>query len=305
MSAAAALRRRLAERRILLVPGVTAALYARLAQRAGMEAIFITGAGVANVEFGVPDLGITTMTETVEAARRIIGAVDVPVIVDADTGYGGHLNVMRTVAELERAGAAALIIEDQREPKRCGHFEGKSLAEPLEMVGRLVAARRARSDPDLVIIARTDAIATEGLDGALRRARLYVEAGADVIFVEAPRDGGELAAIPGAVGAPCLVNMVEGGVTPLLPLAELERLGFAIALYANLALRVAASSVGEAFAILRRDGASSALADRMLSWEDRQALVGLPAALEIDRAIAAEAGDIAGRGGQPLHSKRG
>jgi 2-methylisocitrate lyase-like PEP mutase family enzyme len=290
---ARALRARLAAPNILLVPGVTNALYARLAKVAGMEAVFITGAGVANESFGVPDLGITTLSEIAETARRIVAAVDIPVIADADTGYGGRLNVMRTVRELEQAGVAALILEDQREPKRCGHFDGKELVAPREMVERLVAARRARVNPDLMIFARTDAIAVEGLDGALARARLYVQAGADAIFVEAPRTREELAAIAPAVSAvPCVINVVEGGATPILPLAELEELGFSVALYANVALRVAARSVGDAFATLLRDGGSTSMTDRMLTWEDRQSLVNLTEWERISCEITAEAAGV-------------
>ncbi len=298
-SAAARLRQRLEDERIVLVPGVTNALYARIAQRAGMEAAFVTGAGVANTSFGVPDLGMVTMTEVVENTRRIADAVDLPIIADADTGYGGHLNAMRAVRLLEDAGVAGLIIEDQREPKRCGHFSGKQLVGTDEMVEKLVAARRARRDEQLLLFARTDAIAVEGLERALERARTYARAGADVIFVEAPRTTDEMAAIPQAVDVPCLVNLVEGGVTPVLELDRLQEMGFRLALYANLALRVAAASVAAAFATLRRDGTSDGLLDRMLSWEQRQELVGLETWSALDRDIAAEARAILDAAGQP------
>ena len=180
----------------------------------------MTGAGVANADFGVPDLGLTTATEVVEAARRIATAVEIPVIADADTGYGGPLNVIRTVRELERAGAAALIIEDQRAPKRCGHFDGKSLVEPLEMVERIVAAGHARSDPDLVLFARSDAIAIEGFDGALEPARACTSTPAPTRSSSRRRaTEAEMAAVAASLPVPCLINLVEGGVTPLLPLA--------------------------------------------------------------------------------------
>ncbi len=291
-SKAAQLRERLEQDKIILVPGVTNALHARLAERAGLEAVFVTGAGVANTNYGVPDLGMVTMTEVVESNALVANAVDVPVIADADTGYGGHLNAMRAVRELEAAGVGALILEDQREPKRCGHFKGKELVAPHEMVEKLVAARRARRDDAMPLFARTDAIAVEGLEGALRRARLYAAAGADVIFVEAPRTEDEMAAVPDAVDVPCLVNIVEGGSTPALPLERLEAMGFRLALYANLALRVAAKSVADAFATLRAEGGSASLLDRMLTWEERQGLVGLAEWEQLDKDIAAQAREI-------------
>jgi 2-methylisocitrate lyase-like PEP mutase family enzyme len=294
--AARRLRERLERPELLVVPGVTGALHARLAEQAGMEAVFVTGAGIANTEFGWPDLGLVTMSETVEMAGRIVRSVGVPAIVDADTGYGNHLNVMRTVEELERLGAAAIMLEDQRAPKRCGHFSGKEVVETREMVEKLVAARRARRDPATILVARTDAISTEGLDRALERAAAYVRAGADVIFVEAPRDEAELAAIPSAVDVPTVVNIVEGGATPLLPGDELERLGFRIAFFANVALRVAAAAVLEALRELRTQRTTNGLLDRMLSWEDRQALVGLDAWTALESAIAADAAAIADDG---------
>lgn len=283
------LRQLLARPGITVVPGVTDAFEARLAQRAGFDAIFTTGAGIANTLLGVPDIGLTTMTEIVEMTRRIVDAVSVPVIADADTGYGNHLNVMRTVAEMEHAGVAALFIEDQVAPKRCGHFAGKTVVADIEMVEKIVAADKARRDPDTVLIARTDAIAVEGLEGALRRARAYVAAGAEVIFVEAPRDERELAAIPGAVGVPCVVNMVEGGVTPLLPADRLAEMGYRLVIHANLALRAAAHAVANAFAVLRRDGTSAALLEEILPWEERQRTVGLDAWRAAEEEILARA----------------
>src|SRR5712692_8532424 len=193
------LRRLAVQPGALLIPGVTNAFIARLAQEAGFRAIFITGAGVANSLLGVPDLGLMTVTELVETASRVADAVNVPVIVDADTGFGNHLNVIRTVRDLERAGVAGIVLEDQVTPKRCGHFDRKRVIPRLEMVEKVLAARRARLDPNLMIIARTDAIAVEGFRSALDRAQAYASAGADVIFVEAPRSIQELAQIPSSL----------------------------------------------------------------------------------------------------------
>ncbi len=285
-TAARRLRERLAQPGIVVVPGVTNALHARLAEQAGFDAVFTTGAGIANTVLGVPDLGLLTMTEIVEVNLRIAQAVDLPVIADADTGYGNHLNVIRTTQELEHAGVAALIIEDQQAPKRCGHFSGKELVATEEMVEKLLAAVHARQDPDTVLVARTDAIAVEGLQAAIRRANAYVAAGAEVVFIEAPNSVEELAAIPRAVSAPCLVNIVEGGRTPLLSASELETMGFRLVLYANLALRVAAWSVAEAFAHVLREGSSTDILERMLSWEARQTLVDLTQWQELDHELA-------------------
>jgi methylisocitrate lyase len=275
LSPAGVLRRRLAGPRIMVVPGASDALTARLIEQAGFEAVYATGAGFANAALAVPDLGLPTMTEVVQHAQRLVEAVAVPVIVDADTGYGNALNVMRTVREVERIGAAAIQIEDQVSPKRCGHFEGKEVVSAGEMCTRIAAAVAARRDPDLVLIARTDAVACNGLADAVARANAYVQAGADVIFVEAPRDLAELQALPRTIPAPLLANMVEGGKTPLLSADELELLGFRMVIFANTTLRVAARAVQGALAELRQTGSTSALLERMLGWDERQRLVGL------------------------------
>jgi 2-methylisocitrate lyase-like PEP mutase family enzyme len=289
MTAADRLRARMAAPGVIVIPGVTNALHARLAQQAGFDAVFTTGAGIANASLAIPDLGLMTMSEIVEANNRIVHAIDVPVIADADTGYGNHLNVIRTTQELERAGVAALIIEDQLAPKRCGHFAGKDLVDTEEMVEKLLAAVHARQNPATMLVARTDAIAVEGMDAALERAHAYVAAGADIIFVEAPTSTEQLIAIPKEIAVPCLVNVVEGGATPLLAASELERMGFRLVLYANLALRVAAWSVAEAFAHVRREGSSSDILDRMMSWEARQALVDLGHWQDLDRELSERA----------------
>jgi 2-methylisocitrate lyase-like PEP mutase family enzyme len=273
----------------MVVPGVTNALFARLAVEEGMEAVFTTGAGIANTLFGYPDLGLVTMTEIVETNRQIARAVPVPVIADADTGYGNHLNVTRTVESLEAAGVAAIVLEDQVAPKKCGHFDGKAVVPAGEMVEKLVAARTVRTDPGLVLVARTDAIACEGLDAALRRASLYARAGADVIFVEAPTTREQLAAIPPSVRVPCLVNVVEGGRTPQLPSDDLEAMGYKVALYANTGLRMAAAGVRRSMRVLRSEGTTAALADELMTWEDRQALVRLPGWQGLEADIGAEA----------------
>jgi 2-methylisocitrate lyase-like PEP mutase family enzyme len=288
-----ALRDLLARPGLHIAPGVADSFHARLAERAGFDLVFLTGAGLANTLVGVPDLGLTTLTETVEASRRIARAVSVPLLADADTGYGNHLNVVRAVSELEAAGVAGLTLEDQVAPKRCGHFEGKRVVPTREMVEKLVAARIARRDAGLVLVARTDALAVEGLDSALERANAYVSAGADAVFVEAPRTIEELEAIPPAVPAPCVVNVVEGGVTPQRPASELERLGFRVAIYANLALRVAGRAVEEAFRTLRREGSSAALVEGMLGWDERQELVGLSHWRALDEQVAAAADELA------------
>ena len=279
-SPGAALRRLLARPEPLVLPGTADALTARIAVSVGFEAVYATGAGLANSMLGRPDVGLTTMTEAADAVARICDVVDVPVVADIDTGFGNAINAQRTVRAFERAGVAAVQIEDQVFPKRCGHFSDKAIVSTAEMVGKLRAVIDARHDPALVVIARTDAIAIDGIDAAVERAQRFVEAGADLIFVEAPITRADLESLPGRIGVPLLVNMVEGGRTPLLPAAELGAMGYRVVLFANAVLRVAAAAARDALTELRATGDSRVLLDRMLSWEDRQALVGLD---EIER----------------------
>jgi 2-methylisocitrate lyase-like PEP mutase family enzyme len=264
-SAAVRLRERLRSPEPLVAPGAINALFARLIEASGFEAVYVTGAGVANATLGVPDLGLTTLTEMAQAATHICDAVRVPVIADADTGYGGTLNVGRTVREYERAGVAAIQIEDQESPKRCGHLDGKRLVGVDQARVRVRAAIEARSDPDTVIIARTDACGVTGVEDAIERCRAYRAEGADVLFCDGPRDQRELARLGGELGglAPVMVNLVEGGRTPLLPVAALGEMGFRLVIFPGLLMRVAVRAAREALDVLRREGSSESLLDRL------------------------------------------
>lgn len=271
---AARLRRRIDEGPPLLLPGCADALTARIAADVGYEAVYATGAGISNALLGLPDLGLATLTEMVDQVRRICDAVEIPVVVDLDTGHGNALNARRAVRAMEAAGAAAVQIEDQVFPKRCGHFDGKEVVSRAEMLAKLAAVLDARRDRSTVVIARTDAIAVEGFDAAVERANAYAEAGADVVFVEAPHTREQLVELPRRVQAPLLVNMVEGGLTPVLGLDELGTLGYRIVLYANTALRAAMLASRDALARLREDGGSAAFVERLMPWDERQRLVG-------------------------------
>lgn len=271
----------------LILPGCADAITARLAEAAGFDAVYATGAGIANTLLGQPDVGLTTMTEVLGQVERMCEAVAVPVVADIDTGFGNAINARRAVRAFERAGVAAVQIEDQVFPKRCGHFAGKEVVPIEEMLGKLRAVLDARDDQALVVIARTDALAAEGLDAAIERALAFVESGADVIFIEAPPSLETLAALPRRIPAPLVANMVEGGRTPLVAAGELGAMGYRVVLFANTALRVAAAAVRDAFAELRRTGDAAGLVGRMLSWEDRQALVGLPDIEALERRYAA------------------
>lgn len=271
---AASLRRRLSSGELLVVPGAANALTARVIEDMGFEAVYISGAGVANTYFGVPDIGLVTLTELTQHVGAIRSAVQVPLIVDADTGFGNPINVRRTVTDLERAGADAIQLEDQTLPKRCGHFDGKEVIPSEEMVAKIQAVVEARHDPELVIIARTDVRAGHGLDEACRRANLYRDAGADVIFVEAPQSEGELKTIAQRVPGLHVANLVHGGLTPLLGASRLQKLGFAIALYANLPLLASIHGMQESLALLRKGDVPDG--DGLISWEERQRLVRKP-----------------------------
>ncbi|MGX6446841.1 isocitrate lyase/PEP mutase family protein [Patulibacter sp. S7RM1-6] len=260
----------------MLLPGVYDALSARLAAAAGFDAIYVTGAGLANSRLGVPDIGLTSVDQLADHVAAISDAVEVPLVVDGDTGFGNAVNVTHVVRKLERAGAAAIQLEDQVFPKKCGHFSGKAVIPLEEMRGKLLAALDSRRSEETLIVARTDAGATNGLDEAIERACAYRELGADVIFVEAPTSVDELRRVAREVDAPLVANMVEGGSTPMVPLAELGEMGFAVALYANAALRTAQRAVAHAYAELRAHGSSETLTDVMATWQERQDAVGKP-----------------------------
>ncbi|HET6965803.1 MAG TPA: isocitrate lyase/PEP mutase family protein [Acidimicrobiales bacterium] len=252
------LRELLAGDDLVVAPGAFDALSARLIEEAGFPAVYMTGFGTAASLLGRPDIGLLSGTEMIDNARRIAGCVGVPVIADADTGYGNAVNVIRTVRDYERAGVAGIHIEDQVMPKRCGHLTGKVLVPADEMASKIRAAVAARTDPDFVVIARTDARAVEGLDAALRRAAHYLECGADVLFVEAPENDDEIETVARHfTGVPLLFNWAEGGRTPPVSLERLRQLGFRIVIFPIGALLSAATSMRSFLTSLRRDGTSA------------------------------------------------
>ena len=273
MSDPGRLKELLARRAAVTVPGAANALFARVIEELGFEAVYVTGAGIANMLLGAPDIGLTTMTEVRETVAAIADAVAIPIIVDADTGYGNAVNVVRTVRALERAGACGIQIEDQVFPKKCGHFAGKEVIAPKEMVQKIKAAVDARHDQALQIIARTDAHAIEGLERALERAHAYVAAGADATFVEAPTTLEELARIPKTLAVPQVANIVFGGKTPDPGRDKLAELGFSIVLYANAALQAALKASYDVLSVLKTEGSLQSVADRLASFEERQRTV--------------------------------
>jgi 2-methylisocitrate lyase-like PEP mutase family enzyme len=248
---------------------------ARLIEQAGLETVFIGGFGTAASMLGLPDVGLLTMTEMADAVRRMAQRVAIPVVADGDTGHGDLHNVVRTVQEFERAGAAGILLEDQVTPKRCGHFEGKQIIPVGEMELKLKAALAARRDPDFVIIARTDARAVEGIDGAIKRARRFGEVGADVCFIEAPQSLEELRRIPKEVPHPLLVNMLTGGVTPILPVAELEQLGYKIVVCPIESLLVTGLAVQKLIQSLLSKGRVDLDQGQMLTFAQVKELLGL------------------------------
>lgn len=277
------LRERLKRPPLLLAPGVYDALTALLAEQAGFEAVYLSGAGIAYSRLGRPDIGLVTATEVADTLANIAARVSVPVIVDADTGFGNALNVARTVKQFERAGATVIQLEDQVTPKRCGHLDGKALIPAREMAGKLRAALDARSNA--LIMARTDAIAVEGLDKALERAEQYVEMGVDLLFIEAPRSVEEMKSVTGrfASRVPLLANMVEGGKTPVLDAGKLEQLGYRIAIFPGGIARCLVFAAQEYFTTLKRDGTTAALRDRMLDLEGINRVIGTPQMLELGK----------------------
>jgi 2-methylisocitrate lyase-like PEP mutase family enzyme len=259
-----ALRRRMEAPGIVVAPGAYDCITARLVEVSGFDACYITGSGVSMSALGAPDMGALSFGEILDRVRRICDSVSIPVIADADTGYGGPLNVIRTMREFERAGVSAVQLEDQEWPKKCGHEPGRKVASSQEMEQRIRAAADARVDQDVMIVARTDAIASEGFEAALERAARYREAGADILFVEAPPSEADLAQVPKRLGAPCLANMVEGGRTPVLPLPKLEQLGFKLAIYPNSLTRLFARVGQDLLGSLKTTGNTAAMANQML-----------------------------------------
>ncbi|MFB3819098.1 MAG: oxaloacetate decarboxylase [Candidatus Methylomirabilales bacterium] len=272
----------------LLLPGCFNALSARLIEQAGFPAIYVSGAGVASHFVGYPDIGLTSMTEVLENARNIAAVTRIPVLCDADTGFGNAVNVMRTVREFERAGLAGIQLEDQVMPKKCGHTEGKLLVTKEEMVQKIRAAVDARQDPDFVLVIRTDAIAVNGLDDALERAFAYEAAGADVLFVEAPRSVEEMRRIATTLTVPLLANMVEGGgKTPVLPARELQAMGYRLAIYPTALWMAAIKAMREVLEVLKADGTSLRYAERMVSFQEMFEAVGRAGYAALERKYAA------------------
>jgi 2-methylisocitrate lyase-like PEP mutase family enzyme len=256
MSKAGQLRALLAGEELIVAPGVYDGISAALVSKLGFSAAYMTGAGVVASAYGLPDIGLATLTEMADRARVLSGLLDIPVIADADTGYGSPVNVVRTVREYERAGVAAIQLEDQTFPKRCGHLSGKEVVDADAFARTLQAALEARQDPDTVLVARTDARAPLGLDEAIARARRYASIGADVIFVEAPRSEPEIERIAAEVGAPLLLNVVPGGVTPELTPARIRELGYRIAIYPVTVATAVVPAAVEALAALKPGTAS-------------------------------------------------
>ena len=272
------LRTRLGSKPIVVAPGVYDALTAALAHEADFAALYVSGAAIAYTRLGRPDIGLVAMSEIADTIALIRDRVPSWLIVDADTGYGNALNVARTVRVFERAGANAIQLEDQTFPKRCGHLADKDVIPAGEMAGKIKAAVDARASEDTLIIARTDAVGVEGFEPAIERARRYAEAGADVLFVEAPKTREQLSAVTGALGdlRPLMANMVEGGQTPLASAFELESLGFSLVIFPGAVVRTLAHAAREFYATLRRDGTTDALRNRMFDFDALNSVIGTP-----------------------------
>lgn len=291
MRSAVELRARLSRDDILLVPGVYDSLSALLAAQAGAEAVYLSGASIAYTRFGRSDVGLVTMSEVAETLSLVAERIEQPVIVDADTGFGNALNVQRTVRTFERAGAAAIQIEDQSFPKRCGHLDGKGLVEADEMIGKIRAAADARAE--LLIVARTDAIAVEGLNSAIERASRYAEAGADILFVEAPPDRAAMQRICNELGgrAPLLANMVEGGKTPLTEARELEEIGYSIVIFPGGVVRAQLRLTQDYYASLIENGTTRPFLERMADFVELNRVIGTPELMKLGRKYEGGSGD--------------
>ncbi len=288
----------LARRNATLAPGAANALFARVIEDLGFDVAYISGAGIANMQLGVPDIGLTTLTEITDTVSAISDVVALPLLVDADTGFGNALNMRRTVRSLERAGAAGIQIEDQVFPKKCGHFSGKAVIPLAEMVQRIKAAVDSRHDQDLQIIARTDARAIDGLEAAIARAHAFLEAGADATFIEAPLEEAELARIGRELPAPQIANIVFGGMTPDLGQGRLAELGYSLVLYANASLQAALKASRDVLAALKQDGSLHAVADKLANFSERQRTVAKPTYDALEQRYATQSVDHAANGGR-------
>lgn len=282
----AAFRANVNQRRALLVPGGFNALSARIIQDLGFEALYLTGAGVTNMSFGLPDLGFVGLSDIAEHMARVRDAVDLPVIVDADTGFGNALNVRHTIRTLERAGADAIQLEDQVMPKKCGHFAGKAVIPTGEMVGKLRAAVDARDDDNLLIVARTDACAVHGIEAAIERGHRFIEAGADVLFIEATETVADIERLPSLFKTPQLINVVIGGKTPTLSREALGQLGYGLVLYANAALQSAVRGMQQALGRLHDTGRLDEDPTLVAPFSERQRLVNKPLFDRLEQAYA-------------------
>lgn len=289
------LKKRLAGPEILLAPGIYDAFSALIAEAAGHEALYLSGASIAYTRYGRPDIGLVDMTEVTGVLAAIADRVRVPIIADGDTGFGNALNVQRTIRHYERAGASAIQLEDQQMPKRCGHLKGKRLVSTAEMCGKIRAATDARQSDEFLVIARTDAIAVEGLEPALDRAVAYAEAGADLLFVEALRSEDEMRLAIGRLGgmAPMMANMVEGGATPILSASALEEIGFSLVIFPGGTVRALAPMLEGYYASLMKTGTTDAWRDRMTDFDALNRLIGTPDMLALGRKYADEEDDEA------------
>jgi len=286
------LKRLLNRKQLLVAPGCFDGLSARLVQEAGFEAAYLSGGAIAR-SMGIPDIGLVTMSESIERAAQVVSAIQIPVIADADTGYGNAVNLVRSVREFERIGVAAIHIEDQITPKRCGHLDGKEVISRAEMEMKLKAALDTRTDPDFCIIARTDARGVHGLEDAIGRAQAFAKLGVDAIFVEAPQSESELAEIPKRLpDVPLLVNVFKGGKTPMLPMERLQQMGYRIAIYPSETQRAAIHAMRSALTTLKREGTTESIDASLTTFKERDKVVGLDDWQKIEHTyLAAETGN--------------
>ena len=280
------------------MPGAHDALTAKIIEKAGFKVLTMGGYSASASLMGMPDLSLLTLSEMTECYRRVVNAVNIPVFVDGDTGHGGVFNVTRTVREIEKTGAAGMFIEDQVYPKRCGHMKGKQVIPTQEMVAKLKAALEARSDPDFVLMARTDALAVNGLDDAIERMTLYREVGADLLFIEAPESEAQMRRICSELDGPCLANMIEGGVSPNLSNKELEDIGYAVVTHPVAMTYAVAHAASELMNTFFNEGSTKGFGDRMVSFHQFNELVGLNDFRAWEQNLADFAAELIGKAGK-------